>query len=62
MGKTTEQAPPPVAAEEEEDPVWGDMLAGFFGVGRFAAASATPPAPEDKPALKKPARKRPKAR
>jgi hypothetical protein len=62
MGKTTEPAPPPAAAEEEEDPVWGDMLAGFFSVGRFATASAPPPVPEDKPAAKNPARKRPKAR
>jgi hypothetical protein len=61
MGKTTEQAPPPVASEDDEDPIWGDMLAGFFGVGRLAAASGTAPAQEDKPALKRPARKRSKA-
>ena len=61
MGKATEKSPPSPPGDGE-DPVWGDLLAGFFGVGRFATPSATQPAEEDKPAPKKAARKRPKVR
>ena len=58
MGKAIEKSPP-APPGDGEDPVWGDLLAGFFGVGRFATPSATQPTEEDKPAPKK-ARKRPK--
>lgn len=62
MGKTTVKPPPPTAFEAEEDPVWGNSLVDFFGIGRFGTQTATPPpAPEDKPAAKKPPRKRPRA-
>ena len=61
MGKATEKSPPSPASGDGEDLVWGDLLAGFFGVDRFATPSAAPPAGEDKPAPKKPARKRLKA-
>ena len=61
MGKATEKSPPSPASGDGEDPVWGDLLAGFFGVGRFATPSATPPAEENKPAPKKPVRKLPRA-
>ena len=54
--------PPPTASQGDADPIWGDMLDGFFGVGRLAPPPATLPAEENKPAPKKPARKRPKAR
>ena len=63
MGRQTIAKPPrPADPDEHEDPVWGNSLVDFFGIGSFGTRSPTPPpAPEDKPAAKKPARKRPKA-
>ena len=61
MGKTTVKPPRPTALEAEEDPVWGNSLVDFFGIGRTETQPEAPPATADKPAPKKPARKRPKA-
>jgi hypothetical protein len=65
MGKTNAKAAakaaPPVPTKDTEDPFWGDMLGGFFGVGRLSAPPSDPAAEDDKPAPKKLARKRPKA-
>jgi len=63
MGKSAKKPQPPAAPapEEDEDPIWGNALADFFGVGALKSLSAAAPAvPEDKPAAvpKKPARKR----
>jgi hypothetical protein len=60
MGKATEQAPPPVVSKDDEDPIWGDMLAGFFGGGGFATPSTALAVREGKSAGK-PTRKQPKA-
>lgn len=61
MGKTTDPPPPPAASQGDEDPIWGNMLDGFFGISQHAEPSSTRPADETRPAPKKPARKRPKA-
>jgi len=51
MRKTTNTTPAASGDDEDQDLMWGDMLAGFFGVGPFATPSASPPARADKPAL-----------
>jgi hypothetical protein len=67
MGKTTRKAPPPsqpATSIDDENPVWGDMLAGFFSMGRLAAPPASLPAHEEKPTTpvgRKAAAKRAKA-
>jgi hypothetical protein len=58
MKKTSDT--PPTDSRDEEDPMWGDMLAGFFGVKPSAAPSVAGPARADKPAPRKPTRKLPK--
>jgi hypothetical protein len=58
MKKTSDT--PPTDSRDEEDPMWGDMLAGFFGVKLGAAPSVA--APADKPTARKPSRKLPKPR
>jgi len=35
MNKTARKPLPPAAPAEDEDPVWGDALAGFFGLRSF---------------------------
>jgi hypothetical protein len=59
MGKTTKQPTSPTAATDEEDPIWGDLLAGFFSISNLVNSSAVVPAHQDAPAPtpKKPARK-----
>lgn len=60
MNKTIEQPVPLAGSREGEDPVWGDLVAGFFGGASPAMPSATAPAHEDNqaPVAKKAARKR----
>jgi hypothetical protein len=61
MGKRTEKPPLPAAPKDDEDPIWGNLIPAFFGLGEFATPPAAASTREDKPAPRKPARKRSKA-